>query len=265
METDKVFAGTVPQLYDRHLGPILFQPFAEVVAERLSETDRDILETAAGTGVVTRAIAAAVPRSNILATDLNQAMLDVAAEKTRAGHLKWQQADAQSLPLEAGSFDVVVCCFGIMFMPDKQAAYREARRVLRPKGRFIFTVWDRIETNPLMHIADATVAGLFPENPPHFLARTPCGHNDKAKIERELREAGFTSVRIEEVPKEADVSSAGEPAVGLCQGTPLRGEIEASDPKGLVRATDAVAAVMRKRFGNGPFRAPMQALLATAS
>jgi ubiquinone/menaquinone biosynthesis C-methylase UbiE len=265
METDKVFAGPVPQLYDRHLGPILFQPFAEVVAERLSETDRDILETAAGTGVVTRAIAAAVPQSNILATDLNQAMLDVAAEKTQAGHLKWQQADAQSLPLEAGSFDVVVCCFGIMFMPDKQAAYREARRVLRPKGRFIFTVWDRIETNPLMHIADATVAKLFPENPPHFLARTPCGYNDKARIERELREAGFTSVRVEEVQRESDVSSAGEPAMGLCQGTPLRGEIEASDPKGLVRATDAVAAATRESFGYGPFRAPLQALLVTAS
>ena len=122
METDKIFAGPVPQLYDRHLGPILFQPFAEVVAERLGRTDRDILETAAGTGIVTRAIGAALPHSTILATDLNQAMLDVAAAKTPAGDLKWQQADAQSLPFAAGSFDVVVCGFGIMFMPDKQAA-----------------------------------------------------------------------------------------------------------------------------------------------
>jgi SAM-dependent methyltransferase len=151
METDKVFAGPVPQLYDWHLGPILFQPFAEVVAERLGRTDRDILETAAGTGIVTRAIGAALPHSTILATDLNQAMLDVAAAKAPAGDLKWQQADAQSLPFEAGSFDVVVCGFGIMFMPDKQAAYREVRRVLRPEGRFIFTVWDRIETNPHLY------------------------------------------------------------------------------------------------------------------
>lgn len=265
METDKVFAGPMPQLYDRHLGPILFQPFAEVVAGRLSETDRDILETAAGTGVVTRAIAAAVPRSNILATDLNQAMLDVAAEKTPAGDVTWQQADALSLPFETGLFDLVVCCFGFMFMPDKQAAYREARRVLRWGGRLIFTVWDRLETNPLMHIADATVAGLFPENPPHFLARTPCGYNDKARIERDLKEAGFTSVRIEEIRKEVDVSSAAEPSMGLCQGTPLRGEIEAIDAKSLARATDAVAAATRERFGNGRFRAPLQALLVTAS
>src|SRR5215217_8194657 len=117
METDKVFAGPVPQLYDRHLGPILFQPFAEAVAERLGEADRTILETAAGTGIVTRAIAAAVPRSSILATDLNQAMLDVAAEKTKARNVTWRQADALSLPIEAGSFEVVVCCFGFMFMP----------------------------------------------------------------------------------------------------------------------------------------------------
>jgi ubiquinone/menaquinone biosynthesis C-methylase UbiE len=263
--TDTVFAGPVPQLYDRHLGPILFEAFAEVLAERLSAADRAILETAAGTGIVTRAMAAALPQSAIMATDLNQAMLDVAAEKARGGDLKWQQADAQSLPFEAGSFDVVVCSFGVMFMPDKQGAFREARRVLRPGGRFLFTVWDRIETNPLMHVADETVAGLFPQDPPHFLARTPCGYTDKARIEQDLREVGFTSVEIEEVQRESEVSSVQEPAMGLCQGTPLRGEIEARDPDGLVRATNAVAAVMQVRFGNGSFRAPLQALLVTAS
>ena len=265
METDKVFAGPVPQLYERHLGPILFQPFADAVAERLDKADTAILETAAGTGIVTRAIAAALPQSSILATDLNQAMLDVAADKTRAGNVKWQQADAQSLSFAAGSFDVVVCCFGMMFMPDKQVAYKEALRMLRPNGRFIFTVWDSIETNPIMDVADATVAGLFPDNPPHFLARTPCGYNDKPRIERELREAGFTSVTIEEVRRESDVASAGEPAMGLCQGTPLRGEIEACASDGLVRATAAVDAAMRKRFGDGSFRTPLQALLITAA
>lgn len=116
-----------------------------------------------------------------------------------------------------------------------------------------------------MHIADETVAGLFPKEPPHFLARTPCGYIDRARIDRELRQAGFTSVGIEEIRRESDVSSASEPAMGLCQGGPLRGEIEARDPDGLVRATAAVAAAMRERFGNDSFRAPLQALLATAS
>lgn len=265
MEADKVFAGPVPELYDRHLGPILFQPFAQLVAERVGKADRAILETAAGTGIVTRAIAAVLPESRILATDLNQAMLDVAAGKATAGRLEWRQADAQSLPFEPASFDVVVCCFGMMFMPDKQAAYREACRVLRPGGRFIFTVWDRLEANPLMHIADGTVAGLFAVDPPHFFARTPCGYNDRVRIERELREAGFTSVKIEEARRETDVASAWEPAMGCCQGTPLRGEIEARDPGMLARATEAVAAALRERFGDGPFRAPQQALLVTAA
>jgi hypothetical protein len=129
----------------------------------------------------------------------------------------------------------------------------------------MFTVWDRIETNPLMHITDVTVAALFPANPPRFLARTPCGYNDRVRIERELREAGFTSIGIEDVHRETRVSSAREAAMGCCQGTPLRGEIESRDPDGLGRATDAVAGVMRERFGNGSFRSPLQALLVTAS
>jgi len=263
--TDKVFAGPVPQLYDRHLGPLLFQPFADAIVERLREADRTILETAAGTGIVTRAIARALPQSTILASDLNQAMLDIAAEKTQASNVSWQQGDAQSLPFGPGSFDVVVCSFGVMFMPDKQAAYREARRVLHSDGRFMFTVWDRLETNPLMAIADEVVANLFPDDPPHFLARTPCGYTDQARIEQDLRQAGFTAINIEAVQRISDVSSAQEPAMGLCQGTPLRGEIETRDRDGLVRATKAVEAATRERFGDGAFRAPVQALLITAS
>jgi ubiquinone/menaquinone biosynthesis C-methylase UbiE len=265
METDKVFAGPVPQLYDRHLGPTLFRPFADLLAGRLGEADRDILETAAGTGIVTRALAAALPRSRIVATDLNPAMLAVAAAEAPSGRVTWQQADALSLPFEPGSFDAVVCSFGMMFMPDKQAASREVLRVLRPHGRFIFTVWDRIESNPLMQVADTTVAGLYPANPPHFLARTPCGYTDRASIERDAREAGFTSVSVEEIRLDTNPSTARESAMGLCQGTPLRGEIEARDPDGLAGATDAVAEAMQNRFGGGSFRTPMQALVVTAS
>ena len=111
------------------------------------------------------------------------------------GQATWRQADAQALPFEPGSFDLVVCSF-VMFMPDKQAAYREARRVLRREGRFLFTVWTAWEReHPLMHVADETAAALFPEDPPRFLARTPCGYHDRPRIERDLRAAGFTSVR----------------------------------------------------------------------
>lgn len=265
MQTDTVFAGPVPQLYDRHLGPILFQPFADVIAERIGAGDRQILETAAGTGIVTHAMAAKAPASAILATDLNQAMLDVAAAKRGGGRVRWQPADAQSLPFEDGAFDAVVSSFGVMFMPDKEAAYREARRVLRPGGRFLFTVWDRLDANPLARIATETLAHVFPNDPPQFMARTPHGYNDRRRIEADLRQAGFTAVAIEEIRRDTNVPSALEPAMGLCQGTPLRGEIEARDGGDLARATRAVEASLRDRFGEGPFRAPLQALLVTAS
>lgn len=265
MKTDTVFAGPVPQLYDRYLGPILFQPFAEVVAARIGPADHAILETAAGTGIIAHAVAAAFPQASIIATDLNQGMLDVAAGKPSSGKISWQQADAQALSFDDDTFDVVICGFGIMFMPDKQAAYTEAKRVLRPGGRLIFTVWDRIESNPMQEIADATVAALFPENPPHFLARTPFGYHDRAVIERDLRRAGFASVDIKESRREGDVASPRDPATGFCQGTPLRAEIEARDPDSVVRATDAVATAIEQHFGSGPFKHPLQALVVTAS
>lgn len=121
------------------------------------------------------------------------------------------------------------------------------------------------ETSPLMHVADATVARLFPHDPPRFFARPPCGYHDRARIERELRDAGFTSVAIEEVRPDTDVSSAWDAAIGCWKGTPLGGEIEDRDPNGRVRATDAVAAAMRESFAGGPFRAPLQALLVAAT
>src|SRR5687768_8691820 len=138
MQTDAVFAGPVPQLYDRHLGPFMFEPYAQVLAERLDGSERDILETAAGTGIVTRAILRRLPSASVIATDLNQAMLDHAAAQAPQGRVRWQQADAQALPFADASFDLVVCSFGVMFMPDKLAAYGEARRVLRPGRRFLF-------------------------------------------------------------------------------------------------------------------------------
>ena len=268
MSADNVFAGPVPQLYDLHLGPILFQPYAEAIAGRLTPSDRAILETAAGTGIVTRAMAAALPASRIVATDLNQAMLDVAAAKPQAGKaadITWQQADAQTLPFADGSFDVVACSFGMMFMPDKPAAFGEARRVLQPGGRMLFTVWDRIETSPVMHVVEEAVAALFPDDPPRFLSRTPCGYRDAARIEQDLRAAGFTRVEIETLAAETEVDSPSSPAMGLTQGTPLRGEIEARDPARLPAATDAALKALTARFGSGSFRSPLQALLVTAS
>ena len=265
-DTDKLFVGSMPALYDRHLGPFLFAPYAEDLAGRVAGLGpQRLLETAAGTGIVTRALAGALPSATaITATDLNQAMVDYAAAKTQAPNLTWRQADALALPFPDGSFDAVACQFGVMFFPDKGAGYREALRVLRPGGRFLFNVWDRIEENEISRLATDAVAALFPADPPQFLARTPHGYHDVAVIREQLRDAGFARVEIETVAKRGRAPSARAPAIGFCQGSPLRSEIEARDPIRLAEATDAAAAAIAARFGAGPIEGKIQALVIAA-
>ena len=189
--TDTAFTGSIPRLYERCLGPMLFEPFAQELAARFAGFEGDVLETAAGTGRVTRALAAAAPAARITATDLNAAMLEEAQRIGGADGVTWRAADALALPFADASFDAVVCQFGVMFFPDKAAGYGEARRVLRPGGRFVFSVWDRLEANALSHVAQAAVAGLFPDDPPLFLARTPFGYHDAGAIAAALMAAGF--------------------------------------------------------------------------
>src|SRR5438105_4692385 len=171
---DTAFVGSVPELYTRYMGPMFFEPYAADLAGRLQEVvSGRLLETACGTGIVTRALAATLPATMaITATDLNQAMLDFAKLQPGGERVTWQQTDAQDLPFPDRSFDVVVCQFGVMFFPDKQQAYREALRVLKPGGRFMFSVWDRLDNNDLSLIVHRAVAEMFPDDPPMFFART---------------------------------------------------------------------------------------------
>jgi ubiquinone/menaquinone biosynthesis C-methylase UbiE len=266
-ETDIIFAGSIPSLYDKYLGSVLFGPFADDLTKRLPRLSAGhVLETAAGTGIVTRALLRSLPVSvSLVATDLNQPMLDHAAAQTSASNVIWQKVDAQSLPFPEGTFDAVVCQFGVMFFPEKPRAYREARRVLKPGGRFIFNVWDRIEDNEFSAIVTAAVAEMFPDDPPLFLARTPYGYYDKRVIVDELRGAGFTDTTLETLTRRSLASSCRDPAIGLCQGTPLRNEIESRDASRLAEATEAAARKIGERFGDGPVDGKMQAHVIIAS
>jgi SAM-dependent methyltransferase len=176
-ETDKIFAGSVPKLYNDYMVPLIFEPYAVDLTSRLvSRRLSHVLEIAAGTGVVTRKLAAALPTSvSIVATDLNQAMLDLASSVGTARPLEWRQADAMQLPFDDAVFDAVVCQFGVMFFPDKAKAFSEARRVLKPGGVFLFNAWDRIEENEFPHTVSKALANFFPADPPRFMARTPHG------------------------------------------------------------------------------------------
>lgn len=260
-QADRLFVGSIPELYDRYLGPVFFAPYADDLTARLAvSAPTRVLEIAAGTGVATRVLAAALPATTeIVATDLNQPMLDFAAARTSDANVTWRQADAMRLPFDDSGFDAVACQFGAMFFPDKVKAYREARRVLRPGGWLHFNVWDRIEDNELAHVLTEALASLFPDDPPRFLTRTPHGYHDPNTIRDELRSAGFTEVTIETVKQSSRVVSARDPAIGLCQGTPLRGEIEARASSRLGEATDVASRAIAARFGDGPLEARMQA------
>jgi SAM-dependent methyltransferase len=266
-ETDKAFTGAIPVLYDHHLGPWLFEPYAaDLVARVATLGARQVLEIAAGTGIVTRALRAALPVGvSITATDLNQPMLDHAAARLPGSDVAWRQADAMALPFADGSFDVVVCQFGVMFFPDKPTAYREAWRVLRPGGSYIFNVWDRIDANDGSQVVSDAVAALFPDNPPQFLRRTPHGHHDIAVIRDGLAGAGFAPIVVETVERRGRAPSHRDPAVGFCLGSPLRNEIEARDPGRLDRAVEAAAAALAARFGTGAIETALRAHVFTAS
>ncbi|WP_394845548.1 class I SAM-dependent methyltransferase [Pendulispora brunnea] len=265
-DTDKVFSGAIPVLYERYLVPLIFQPYADDLASRLKPRPPGrLLELAAGTGVLTRALVGAFEgKTDIVATDLNPAMLDHARALATNLDVEWRQADAMQLPFEDGAFDAVVCQFGAMFFPDKGRAYAEARRVLRPGGLFAFSVWDRIEENEFADVITTALESVFPDDAPRFLARTPHGYHDRALIERDLAAGGFgETALIETVTARSRAESPSVPAIAYCQGTPLRNEIEARNPKRLAEATDIAKAVIAKRFGTGAVDGKIQAHVVT--
>jgi ubiquinone/menaquinone biosynthesis C-methylase UbiE len=261
-ETDRTFAGSIPDIYDAYLVPLLFEAYASDLARRVAEADpAHVLETAAGTGVVTRALAPLMGgHAHYVVTDLNQPMLDRAANRQGpGGRIVWRQADALDLPFKDASFDAVVCQFGAMFFPDRVAGYREARRVLKTGGQFLFNVWDRIEENEFARAVTAAVGAIFPSDPPRFLARLPHGYHDLERIEVELRTAGFSGVECVTVQQRSEAPSPRHPAIGYCQGTPLRAEIEARDPGALEAATTSAAEAIAEGFGRGAVSGKIQA------
>jgi ubiquinone/menaquinone biosynthesis C-methylase UbiE len=261
-DVDSLFTGSIPHLYDEYMVPLIFEPYAADLAPRVAMLrPSSVLEIAAGTGVVTRHISNVLaPEVRIVATDLNQAMIDRATAVGTSRAVEWNQADAMQLPFPDETFDVVVCQFGAMFFPEKSKAFSEARRVLRPGGTFIFNVWDAIGQNEFAEAVTFALQQMFPEDPPRFMARTPHGYSDTEEIAKHLAEGGFSrSPNITTLAAKSRAASPTIPAIAYCQGTLLKSEIEAIDASRLIEATNSAAAEIRKRFGDGAVEGKIQA------
>ena len=260
------FSGSIPAAYDRYLGPMLFQPYAEDLAARLQVKEHgSVLELACGTGILTRILRTRLPPSvKLTATDLNEPMFRNAAEKFQEHEaVEWLQADACNLPFGDRMFDAVLCQFGLMFVPDKALAAREAYRVLKPDGLFLFNVWDAMEQNALGRLTHETIASYFDKDPPVFY-QVPYGYHDQGEIKRVLEQAGFREIQIAVVAKESRAGHAEDAATGLVQGNPVAVAITERDPSLLPEITRAVAQAITDRFGERDICAPMKAIVVKA-
>ena len=259
---DRVFGGSIPQMYEQYLVPLIFQPYAVDIAARTARISAQrVLEIAAGTGVVTRCLAQVLPPGvEIVATDFNQSMLDQGQAIGTARPVEYRTADAMQLPFVDRSFDAVVIQFGAMFFADKAKAFGEVARVLRPGGWLLFNVWDAIEHNEFADTVTRGLEPLFPKDPPRFMARTPHGYYDTAQIANDVTAGGFDHApAIVTITARSKAESARLVAIAYCQGTPLRNEIESRAGSTLEEATDVATKAIEKRFGPGPVDGKIQA------
>ncbi len=259
---DSAFSGSVPAAYDRYLVPLLFEPYADDMARRAARlAPGTLLEVAAGTGVVTRRLADALPEARITATDLNPDMLAF-VRPLESARIAVAVADAQALPFGDALFDLVVCQYGYMFVPDRTLAYREAARVLKRGGRILFNVWDDIADNDAAHALNLALAEAFPDDPPRFFERGPFSYHDHALIEAELDAAGFDDIAIERVELTSPLADPSGAIAGFIEGSPMAAELAERDPAVVAAAVDRALSAIAGRLRAGPLR--MAALVVTA-
>ncbi|MGC5165523.1 class I SAM-dependent methyltransferase [Luteimicrobium sp. DT211] len=271
-DAGRLFAGGVPAAYQELLVPLLFEDYADdLVARAVGRHPSAVLELAAGTGVVTRRLAAALPAgTTIVATDLNPGMIDV-ARGTRlerppgAPEVEWKVADAQHLPFADASFDLLVCQFGVMFFPDRAAAHAEARRVLRPGGAYLLSAWGPVAANAVAAAVDDAYREVLPDAPPSVITEVAYGYDDADRIRRDLAAGGLTVDAVDAVQFDSRADSPGSAALAIPRGSPLRAQLESYDPGQRAAIEARAAALLEERFGPGPLRAPMSALVATAT
>jgi ubiquinone/menaquinone biosynthesis C-methylase UbiE len=259
------FIGNIPQHYDQGLGPMIFADYAADMARRAAACNpARVLETAAGTGIVTRQLRDRLPAAaHVTATDLNPPMLDIARAKFRPGEqVEFKPADAMALPFPDRSFDAVVCQFGVMFYPDRDKSYREVFRVLAPGGHYLFSIWDAHRYNPFGRITHEMVARFFPLDPPQFM-NVPFSYAFEP-IKASLIEAGFDGISAAVVRLVKEIPDAKAFARGLVYGSPLIDQLQARGGVEPEKVVDALVQELHREFGADPGRMPLQAIMFSA-
>lgn len=262
-DKNAAFGAAVAKNYDQYLGPMLFEPYARDLAARLHvNPGESVLETAAGTGIVTRHLRSALaPAAKLVATDLNEGMLECAKQKFKGGeNVEFKVADAMQLPFPEQSFGAVACQFGVMFFPDKTASFREVRRVLKPQGSFLFSVWDALEHNHIPQTVHQTLERLFPENPPTFY-QVPFSCHQIDSLRSSLSEAGFTHLEIAVVPFQAQSPSARDATLGFVMGNPVSQQIAERGSPPLEQVLEQVESTIAEAHGKAPVQGKMRAIV----
>jgi len=263
--SDATFAGSIPENYDSFLVPVLFAPFADDLVAFAADLEfSDVLEIAAGTGALTARLAEAFPEAAITATDLNAAMVDLAAREHARANVAWQVADAQALPFGDGSKDLVLHQFGAMFFPDRVAAYREMRRVLRPGGTMLFNVWASLSANPGSEAIHRSLTEVLGDPSPGFIARTPFGYADPEQVFLDVSLAGFSDVVVEPVHAASPPGSGHALLRGMIEGSPLALELAQHDPADVARGIEAARQALDRLELRGPLEMKAWRVVASA-
>ena len=263
MSADHAFSGSVPENYNRFLVPMIFEDYAQELASRVNVPAASaILETACGTGVTTRHLLGRMPEdTTLVATDLQIPMIDFTGASLTDTRLTLEATDANELPYEDASFDAVASSFGVMFF-DRERAYRETARVLRPGGAFVTSIWGSHEHNHFARLTYETLRELFPADPPAFLA-IPYAYSDLNAIKQELEQAGFDEIEILVQTRSCTCPRASDVPNGFMRGSPAIHEVlEQTDDVDAV--ADAIERAITERYGATDCHTSMQAYIVTA-
>lgn len=261
MATNIEFTGSIPEIYDKHLGPLLFEPFAEDLSERISNKNSEsVLELACGTGRLTNYLFNKLHYAKIISTDINPDMISFAKKKVTGENIEWMHTDMQEIPFEDSIFDLVICQFGVMFVPDKIKAFKEINRVLKPGGTFLFNTWDKLETNKLAIFSNEFINTYFMDDPITFY-HIPFSYFTESDIKMEMNEGGFKNTSFTLVAKAGKSESAAHAAIGFVEGNPVSAFIKERDPKLISVIRDNLANALAEKFGNNPMTCSMNAIV----